>query len=175
MTTHKEDYADENISERLYADACKQFADVEDNVHLVKQAFYEAHEEAFRTGEITVASPERLVADRDWARENARAGRRLSKVLAELRAGLMPLAEVSNAMHLGIGIGENRKTTIADMTIDDLQIALESRRDNARKINDALARDEQNFTWAAALIQQYGGMTAAWEAGAIDYTEEKSA
>lgn len=173
--THQEDYADENVSERLYADACKQFADVEDNVHLVKQAFYEAHEEAFRTGEITVVSPERLVADRDWARENGRAGRRLSKVLSELRAGVMPFTEVVNSMHLGIGIGENRKTTVADMTIDDLQIALQSRRDNARKINEALARDEETFTWAASLISEFGGMVAAWEAGAIEYVDEKSA
>lgn len=173
--THIEDYADENVSERLYADACNQFADVEDNVNLVKDAFYEAHEQAFRSGEITVVSPERLVADRDWVRENGRAGRRLSPVLADMRSGQMPFSDVVIALHLGVGIGQNRKTTLAAMTPDDVQIALQSRRDNARKINDALARDEENFTWAADLIVKYGGMTAAWEAGAIDYTEEKTA
>lgn len=159
----------------IFADACREFVDVDENAHLVKQRFYEEVDRQLGTGEIVYPSRVRLLADHMWKQENSAASRRFSQVIAQLVSGQMTFTDVVEALHVGLGVGEKRKVTLSDLTKDDILAALESRTKNTDKQIAALARDKDNFAVVAGWIDEYGSVPAAWEAGAIEYTEARTA
>ena len=162
------------LAEQMLSEATEPHILTEDNLADVKGDFARIAGGKFRDGRIII-EVERLVVDVLWQRVNANAGRRTATLIKDLISGQLAASEIDEDLDLVITVGQNRRSKLKHINRPDIDRLLEERRVNAETAAAAYAEMKSACEVLDSLLEEYGSVPAALEAGALQVRDDDEA
>lgn len=157
-----EDYrtADDLLREAVEANIAE-----EDNLKEVRDHFDRIARQAFHSGSFVV-EVERLVVDHLWSRANNRAGDNTTAVLKEIASHQTAMV-MDDWLELVLTVGKHRRTTLRDLTRNDLARIISERQQNYDRAGASLSEVKSVAAMLDAALSDYETIPAALDAGAL--------
>ncbi len=163
---------------QILLESVEENIDEDDNRDTIRNSFNQKAIKLIGEGRVvmTGAIVQRRLIDEEWRQLNAQASRATQTILKDIKDGRVPLMQVEQVLDAVITAGKDRRTTLRRMKLTDLERMTREREENFAKQKAAIDDWHQEIEpRIKSLLTTYGGMAAAFHAGAVATIEDESA